>query len=91
MHQGVTPQLVNSKYSCPHCSETFSRRAQLRQHEEYVHDIRNVFSSKNSLKPNLAPAQIPLLRKKKMGNIRIIQIPPGGETDGVSCLYLFIL
>ncbi|KAB7498313.1 Fez family zinc finger protein 1 [Armadillidium nasatum] len=81
IQNGNIPQLVNNRFKCSHCSESFSKRAQLRHHEEHTHDVVNILSSKNSLRPNLIPTKSPLLKKKKMGNIRIIQMHPDDDDD----------
>ncbi|KAL7638864.1 UNVERIFIED_CONTAM: hypothetical protein RMT77_010398 [Armadillidium vulgare] len=81
IQNGNIPQLVNNKFKCSHCSESFPKRAQLRHHEEHSHDVVNILSSKNSLRPNLIPTKSPLLKKKKMGNIRIIQMHPDDDDE----------
>ena len=75
-------QCVADKYKCNYCDQAFSRRAQLRQHEEYKHGVRNLHGSRSvsgggtrMLGNNSA-----ILRKRKIGNVRIIQLPNGDRT-----------
>ncbi|XP_071537644.1 uncharacterized protein [Panulirus ornatus] len=73
---------VTDKYKCNYCDHTFARRAQLRQHEEYKHGVRNLHGSRmlSGSGSRMTTSNNALLRKRKIGNVRIIQLPNGDRT-----------
>ncbi|XP_045625464.2 uncharacterized protein [Procambarus clarkii] len=75
-------QYVPDKYKCNYCDHAFARRAQLRQHEEYKHGVRNLHGSRvlSGSGPRTVAISNNLLRKRKIGNVRIIQLPNGDRT-----------
>lgn len=75
-------QYVADKYKCNYCEQAFSRRAQLRQHEEYKHGVRNLHGSRSlsGAGGRVMGNNSALLRKRKIGNVRIIQLPNGDRT-----------
>ncbi|XP_064115583.1 zinc finger and SCAN domain-containing protein 12-like [Macrobrachium nipponense] len=72
---------TTEKYKCNYCDSAFSRRAQLRQHEEYKHGVRGIHGAK--ILPDNGPRMLgnnSLFKKRKIGNVRIIQLPNGDKT-----------
>ncbi|KAK4295817.1 hypothetical protein Pmani_031638 [Petrolisthes manimaculis] len=78
----VTCQYTGDKYKCNFCDQAFARRAQLRQHEEYKHLLRTTHGSRGSSGSRMVSGgnNNALLRKRKIGNVRIIQLPNGDRT-----------
>ncbi|KAK8725249.1 hypothetical protein OTU49_010775 [Cherax quadricarinatus] len=75
-------QYVPDKYKCNFCEHAFARRAQLRQHEEYKHGVRNLHGSRvlSGSGSRTVTNNNALFRKRKIGNVRIIQLPNGDRT-----------
>ncbi|CAL4228675.1 unnamed protein product [Meganyctiphanes norvegica] len=76
-------QYMADKYKCNYCDLAFARRAQLRQHEEYKHGVRSLQGSRvmsNSGARIMGSNNTSLLKKRKIGNVRIIQLPNGDRT-----------
>lgn len=78
----VTYQYTGDKYKCNFCDQAFARRAQLRQHEEYKHLLRTIHGTRGSSGSRMVSGSNnnALLRKRKIGNVRIIQLPNGDRT-----------
>ncbi|XP_037791462.1 uncharacterized protein LOC119586810 isoform X1 [Penaeus monodon] len=75
-------QYIADKYKCNYCEHAFARRAQLRQHEEYKHGVRHSHGSRimSGTGPRMISNNNALLKKRKIGNVRIIQLPNGDRT-----------
>ena len=71
------------KFKCNYCDAAFARKAQLKQHEEYRHNIvtsnNNAKTTSNEGLTNNNKANS-ILKKKKIGNVRIIQLSNGDRT-----------